>query len=123
LFFLLNSDWVLECLQALDDIWNCDAATQAPHWVWTKDWIRARLATFPSWSITWDYSLVGGDSNQLLLEPGYVYTLTAEVAVVPIHQLNRLEIWYMVRAKASALAAPQNISFSHFSPGESPIPK
>ena len=31
----------------------------------------------------WDYSLVGGDTKQLLLEPGYTYTLQATVAIVP----------------------------------------
>ena len=60
-----------------------------PHY--SRDKIQKLLDTFPSFNVSWDYSLVGGSNNQLMLEPGYLYTLTAVVSVVPIHQQDRLE--------------------------------
>eukprot|EP01051_Picozoa_sp_SAG22_P002725 SAG22_NODE_124_length_18884_cov_34.149367_10_plen_205_part_00 len=46
--------------------------------------------------MSWDYSLVGGDKKQLLLEPGYQYTLTAVVSVWPIFLTDKwLELTFI----------------------------
>ena len=59
--------------------------------MWDRDWIKDRLKTFPKFLVQWDYSLIGGSGSQLLLEPGYLYTLTAVVSVMPIFTKGRLE--------------------------------
>jgi hypothetical protein len=55
--------------EALDDVMDC----KSQYWVPERDWVKERLDTFPTFNVTWDYSLVGGSAGQLLLEPGYLY--------------------------------------------------
>jgi hypothetical protein len=59
--------------EALDDVMHC----KSQYWVPNRAWAKERLDTFRTFNVTWDYSLVGGSSGQLLLEPGYLYTLKA----------------------------------------------
>jgi hypothetical protein len=77
--------------EALDDVMNC----KAKYWIPTREWAQARLNNFPSFNVSWDYSLVGGSNGQLLLEPGYKYTLTAVVSVSPYFSQGRFEMVYI----------------------------
>ena len=77
--------------EALDDVYAC----QSEFWVYEKDWMKEVLDKFPAFNVTFDYSLVGGSNQQLLLEPGYVYKLSAVVHIAPILKMGRLEYTFM----------------------------
>lgn len=62
------------------------ATCKAKHWEGTgydKGLIKRILKTFEPRKITWDTSTVGGSAGQLLLEPGFGYTLTATIGIFP----------------------------------------
>ena len=67
---------------AADYIITC----KAKHWESTafdKGLIKKVLNTFEPRKITWDTSTVGGSAGQILLEPGFGYTLTATIGIFP----------------------------------------
>ena len=70
--FLFSKATFFLAPEAGEDVYGC----KSQFWVWDRDWIKERLKTFPEFSVTWDYSLIGGSGSQLLLEPGYLYVST-----------------------------------------------
>lgn len=59
--------------------------SKSQYWVLENDWIADTLKQgFPEdFELKWDYSMVGGSNGQLMLEPGYLYTLSATVSIFP----------------------------------------
>lgn len=78
--------------EAVEDILDC----KSQYWVLDKDWIERTLKEgFPEdFEVAWDYGLVGGSNKQLMLEPGYLYTLAATISIIPVQKKDRFEaVW------------------------------